>query len=105
MSKSSDHKSLDHLTILFLCTRVALDISRLYTQSNTSQNIADRLETRLLFKHDKVSSSTLVSYDANYAPRALRSREVVRGNIHILILNIFRYETHDPVAKSIHLYS
>lgn len=53
----------------------------------------------------KILFSTLVSYDANYVPRALDSGEGIRGSILILILNIFRYMTHDPVVQTIHLNS
>lgn len=38
-------------------------------------------------------------------PRALRNGERIRGSIHILILNIFGYETIDLVVESIHLHS
>lgn len=38
-------------------------------------------------------------------PRALRNIERMRGNIHILILNIFGYETLDSIVQSIHLHS
>lgn len=53
----------------------------------------------------KDSSSTLVSYDVNYAPQALGNWEGVKWSIPILILNAFVYGKYDPVVQSIHLPS
>lgn len=57
----SGQKYIDHLIGPIPYTIVAFDISRLYIQSNTSQNTTDTLETGLLFKHDKDSSLTLIN--------------------------------------------
>lgn len=53
----------------------------------------------------KDTSSTLVSYDVNYASRALSSGKGVRWSIPIFIMNIFEYGMLDPIIQSIHLHS
>lgn len=106
---SSYHKPLDHLIELDSYT-YSLDISKSISSSRHHANFGDsRLQdwTNVSsFKHNKkILLSTLVNYDEDCASRALSSREGMRGSIHILILNIFGYDTPDPVVQSIYLYS
>lgn len=83
------------LLVTWYCSGPHLKLNTSHSsQTRLWRHLTSRLDHHL--EQQKNSSSTLDSCDENYTPRALSSREGMRGNI-LLILNIFRYGTNDPV--------
>lgn len=116
----SDHKSFNHLVELgplhLYCIWSIKSHSSQDSTFKTMKTEGHQDMIMLTFIHSSIlphifqkkrlfSFNTLVSYDANYMSRALSNGEGIRGSIHILIMNIFRYGTFSLVVQSIHLNS